>query len=49
MEKITLHIKTNTIRRNELHFQVQRTTRMNVFRDRTKYCRKQKHKGDLVW
>ena len=27
--------------RNEMHFEVQRTTRMNIFRDRTKL----KHKG----
>lgn len=26
------------------HFEVQRTTRMNIFRDRTKYRRKIKHK-----
>lgn len=31
--------------RNEMHFEVQRTTRMNIFRDRTKYNRKLKHKG----
>jgi len=30
---------------NKLHFEVQRTTRMNVFRDRTKYTRKRKHKN----
>jgi len=32
---------------NKLHFEVQRTTRMNVFRDRTKYTRKKKHKNKL--
>jgi hypothetical protein len=31
--------------RNELHFEVQKSTRANVFRDRTKYCRKKKHKN----
>ena len=31
--------------RNELHFDVQRNTRANVFRDRTKYSRKKKHKN----
>lgn len=30
--------------RNTLHFDVQRKTRSNVFRDRTKYTRKTKHK-----
>lgn len=33
---------------NKLHFEVQRTTRMNVFRDRTKYTRKQKHKNKFA-
>lgn len=31
--------------RNELHFEVQKSTRAQVFRDRTKYCRKKKHKN----
>lgn len=31
--------------RNELQFEVQKSTRANVFRDRTKYCRKKKHKN----
>lgn len=31
--------------RNEMHFEVQRTTRANVFRDRKKYTRKFKHKA----
>lgn len=30
---------------NKMHFDVQRTTRMHVFRDRTKYSRKRKHKN----
>ena len=30
---------------NKLHFDVQRNTRANVFRDRTKYTRKRKHKN----
>ena len=30
--------------RNEMHFNVQRNTRANIFRDKTKYTRKQKHK-----
>lgn len=29
---------------NKFHFEVQRNTRMNIFRDKTKYTRKQKHK-----
>lgn len=31
--------------RNELHFEVQKSTRANVFRDRTKYCRRKKHRN----
>ena len=31
--------------RNELHFAVQKSTRAQVFRDRTKYNRKRKHKN----
>jgi len=30
---------------NKMHFEVQKNTRMNVFRDRTKYTRKVKHKA----
>ena len=45
--------KTNTMRikiditklRNELHFDVQKSTRAQVFRDRTKYTRKRKHRN----
>ena len=34
--------------RNQDHFEIQKKTRMNIFRDRTKYNRKRKHKkGDL--
>ena len=29
---------------NKYHCEVQRNTRMNIFRDKTKYTRKQKHK-----
>ena len=44
--KETLKIKINqTEVRNEFHFNVQRKTRMSIFRDRTKYSRKTKHKG----
>ena len=46
MEKIVLKTKVDYSKmRNEMHFEVQRSTRMNVFRDRTKYSRKAKHKG----
>ena len=31
--------------RNELHFAVQKSTRAQVFRDRTKYSRKRKYKN----
>ena len=31
--------------RNELHFAVQKSTRAQVFHDRTKYSRKRKHKN----
>ena len=45
-EKIVIHIDPNDIVvRNEMHFDVQRKTRANVFRDRTKYTRKKKHKN----
>lgn len=46
MKKEVIKIKVDqTELRNELHFAVQRNTRMNIFRDRTKYRRKVKHKG----
>lgn len=35
--------------RNEMHFEVQRRTRMNVFRDRTVYTRKEKHRRRFEW
>ena len=31
--------------RNEMHFEVQRTSRAHVYKDRTKYSRKVKHKA----
>lgn len=43
MKTITLKIKP-TDARNEMHFEVQRRTHAQVFRDRTKYTRKVKHK-----
>lgn len=45
-DKQVIHIKVNPTKvRNELHFEVQRKNRMNIFRDRTKYTRKVKHKA----
>ena len=46
MKIITLHIKPADAR-NEMHFEVQRRTHAQVFRDRTKYTRKVKHKHKL--
>lgn len=41
-----MHINPNaTPRRNEMHFGVQVSTRAHVFRDRTKYTRKIKHRN----
>lgn len=31
--------------RNEMHFEVQKSTRANVFRNKKKYTRKSKHKN----
>ena len=31
--------------RNEMHFEVQRNTKAQVFKDKTKYTRKRKHKN----
>ena len=46
IKKEVIHIKVNPTKlRNELHFDVQRNTRANVFKDRTKYTRKRKHKN----
>lgn len=32
---------------NKMHFEVQRTTRVQIFRNRKKYNRKQKHKNKM--
>lgn len=32
--------------RNTLHFEVQKSTRAQIFKDKTKYTRKVKHKKD---
>lgn len=43
---MTIKAQDNHLR-NELHFNIQKSTRANVFRDRTKYTRKVKHKPCL--
>lgn len=46
MKKETIHVKVDQTRLpNEMHFDIQRNTRMNIFRDRKKYNRKRKHKN----
>lgn len=37
-------IKHQVTTPNKLHFDIQRNTRANVFRDKTKYTRKEKHR-----
>ena len=50
MKKEVIKIKVNQMElRNEFHFNVQRTTRMNIFRDKTKYCRRRKHRNQTEW
>lgn len=44
MKAICGTIKARDNLRNEMHFEVQRKTRANIFRDKTKYTRKVKHK-----
>ena len=45
MKKEIIHVKVDQTKlRNELHFEVQRKTRSNIFKDKTKYTRKLKHK-----
>ena len=46
MKTIALKIKAHDTR-NELHFEVQRKTHAQVFRNRKKYTRKCKHKNAL--
>ena len=44
--KIVLHINPNELTvRNELHFEVQKNTKAQVYKDKTKYNRKKKHKN----
>ena len=46
MKKEVIHIKINQTKlRNELHFDVQRKTKAHIFKDKTKYTRKRKHKN----
>lgn len=46
MKKEIIKVRVNqTELPNKFHFEVQKNTRMNVFRDRKKYRRKIKHKG----
>ena len=46
MKKETITIKVDQTKLpNKMHFEVQRTTRANVFRNRKKYNRKLKHKN----
>lgn len=44
-KKLKITIKAEDLKlRNEMHFEVQRRTRANVFRNRKKYSRKRKHR-----
>lgn len=48
-KSIRIQIKNKDLHlRNELHFEVQRNTRSVVFKDKTKYTRKIKHKNKGV-
>ena len=50
MKKIRIKVKVNqTELPNKMHFEVQKNTRAVVFRDRTQYCRRRKHKGQTDW
>ena len=45
MKKEVIKIKVKqTELPNKFHFEVQRTTRMAIFKDKTKYCRRRKHR-----
>ena len=45
-KSIIITIKPDDLHlRNEMHFDVQRRTRMHIFRNRKKYTRKKKHKN----
>ena len=46
MKKEIIKIKVNqTELPNKMHFEIQRRTRAQVYRDRTKYTRKRKYKN----
>lgn len=50
MAKEIIKVKVNqTELPNKFHFGVQLTTRMQIHRDRTKYRRKVKHKGQTEY
>ena len=41
-----IHLDPNDLTiRNEMHFNVQKNTKAQVFKDKTKYTRKRKHKN----
>ena len=45
-KKNVIHISSADLKvRNEMHFNIQRKTKANVFKDKTKYTRKRKHKN----
>ena len=46
MEHIKVKVDQTKIP-NKMHFEVQRTTRVQIFRNRKKYNRKQKHKNKM--
>lgn len=50
MKKEIIKVKINqTELPNKFHFEVQKNTRMNIFRDRKKYRRKIKHRNRQEW
>ena len=44
LKRITVKVDPTKVP-NKLHFEIQKANRANVFRDRTKYSRKRKHKN----
>ncbi len=45
-KKLKITIKPEDVKvRNEFHFDIQRKYKMNIFKDKTKYTRKKKHKN----
>ena len=44
--KIVIHLDPKDITvRNEMHFNIQKNTKAQVYKDKTKYTRKKKHKN----